>query len=326
MQKRIIKVDNKVVVLFEDGTYLERSGVTSEEFDKIKEADTDEDLAVLVCPAMGKARKEYNDTKELIKNVENSRLLKFTRDSIYWEEVSSLSVPPELAEAVITAELEDNQVKIETYKNFWTLMCLNPDERCRKNLFWFLNKNGLVISRCGFFVAYRNVDFKGTDPDGTQVFTDHHSHSFSIRIGKVVTMPREKCDPVQEHTCSRGLHLGSRHWLTRNYYGSQGLVCLCNPADVVAVPPLDDYGKLRTCAYLPIEKAEFDSEGKVIPFKANDGFDCGYVTQVIYEGLMGTDEDSPYKIHIPNVPGINKESVANTLLDIAKKCITDRQL
>lgn len=90
--------------------------------------------------------------------------------------------------------------------------------------------------------------------------------------------------------------------------------------------PLDDYGKLRTCAYLPIAKAEFDNEGDVIPFEANDGFDCGYVTKVIYEGLMGTEKDSPYKIEIPDMPGINKESISDKLLDIAMKCITDRQV
>lgn len=93
---------------------------------------------------------------------------------------------------------------------------------------------------------------------------------------------------------------------------------------MVAVPPYDDYGKLRTCAYLPIAKAEFDTYGNVIPFKANDGFDCGYVTKVIYEGLMGTEEDSTYRIEIPEVPGINKEVISDKLLEIAMKCITDR--
>lgn len=90
--------------------------------------------------------------------------------------------------------------------------------------------------------------------------------------------------------------------------------------------PYDDYGKLRTCAYLPIAKAEFNDNEDVIPFKADDGFDCGYVTKVIYEGLMGTEEDSTYRIHIPDVPGINKESISDKLLDIAMKCITDRQV
>jgi hypothetical protein len=41
---------------------------------------------------------------------------------------------------------------------------------------------------------------------------------------------------------------------------------------------------------------------------------------------MGTEKDSPYKIVIPEVPGINKEVISDKLLDIAKKCITDRQV
>lgn len=90
--------------------------------------------------------------------------------------------------------------------------------------------------------------------------------------------------------------------------------------------PLDDYGKLRTCAYLPIEKAHFNEYGDVIPFEANDGFDCSYVTKVIYEGLMGTEQDSPYRIKIPEVPGIKREVISDKLLEIAMKCITNRQV
>ena len=47
---------------------------------------------------------------------------------------------------------------------------------------------------------------------------------------------RDKCDTVQENTCSTGLHIGGRGWLKKNYYGNTGLACLINPADVVAVP------------------------------------------------------------------------------------------
>lgn len=325
MQK-IIKIDGKVVVMFEDGSYCERDGVSENLFKQIVEAKSDEDVYALMCPGYGVRVREYMDAVTLKDDIKNSQLLVLKGESVYWEEVSQLSMPTELVKAVLDAEFKHDEVLIDTYRNFWTLMSLNPDERCRKNLFWFLNKNGLVISRCGFFVAYRNADFKGVDENGVEVYTDAHTHKMSIRIGEVVTMPREECDPVQENTCSRGLHLGAQWWLQRNYFGNQGLVCLCNPADVVAVPPLDEYGKLRTCAYLPIEKAEFDEHGAVIPFKAHDGFDCGYVTKVIYEGLMGTEQDSAYKIEIPEVPGINKESITDKLLDIAMKCITDRQV
>lgn len=325
MQK-VIKVDGKVITLFEDGTYCERDNVSNELFKQIVEAESEEEVFALMCPEHGQRMKEYESVQEFMGDIEDSQLLTLKGESVYWEDVSQLSMPTELVRAVLDAEAKHDEVRIDTYRNFWTLMSLNPDERCRKNLFWFLNKNGLVISRCGFFVAYRNADFKEIDENGVEVYTDHHTHKMSIRIGEVVTMPRENCDPVQENTCSRGLHLGAKWWLQKGYFGNQGLICLCNPADVVAVPPLDDYGKLRTCAYLPIEKAEFDDNGQVIPFKQHDGFDCGYVTKVIYEGLMGTEEDSSYRIEIPEVPGISKQNISDKLLDIAMKCITERQV
>lgn len=325
MQK-VIKVDGKVITLFEDGTYCERDNVSNELFKQIVEAESEEEVFALMCPEHRQRMKEYESVQEFMGDIEDSQLLTLKGESVYWEDVSQLSMPTELVRAVLDAEAKHDEVRIDTYRNFWTLMSLNPDERCRKNLFWFLNKNGLVISRCGFFVAYRNADFKEIDENGVEVYTDHHTHKMSIRIGEVVTMPRDNCDPVQENTCSRGLHLGAKWWLQKGYFGNQGLICLCNPADVVAVPPLDDYGKLRTCAYLPIEKVEFDDNGQVIPFKQHDGFDCGYVTKVIYEGLMGTEEDSSYRIEIPEVPGISKQNISDKLLDIAMKCITERQV
>lgn len=325
MQK-IIKVDKKVIVLSEDGSYFEKDNVSDKLFNQLINAQSDEEVFRIIYPEYGNKAREYQSAIELKDNIKDSQLLVLKGESVYWEDVSQLSMPTELVKAVLDAEFSHDEVRIDTYRNFWTLMSLNPDERCRKNLFWFLNKNGLVISRCGFFVAYRNANYHSTDPDGTVVYTDAHSGTTRIRIGEVVTMPREQCDTIQEHTCSSGLHAGSKWWLKRNYYGDQGLVVLINPQDVVAVPPYDNYGKLRTCAYLPIAKAEFDKDGNVIPFEAYDGFDCGYVTKVIYEGLMGTEEDSTYKIEIPDRPELNKEVVTDKLLEIALKCITDRQV
>ena len=86
---------------------------------------------------------------------------------------------------------------------------------------------------------------------------------------------------------------------------------------------IDDYGKLRTCAYLPIEVIEYDKNADVIPLDVEDGFDCSYVTKVIYEGITGT-ENSPYEIKIPDIKSINKESIQDKLLDIAMKCVVDR--
>ena len=320
MQK-VIKVDNKVTVFLENGEIIEKE-ITEDKFKKVVKAQTDEEVLKLLCPEYQKSVELHNNALTLVEKIQKSELLSMRGDVVYWEEVSCLSVPEELVKVIIKAEEEHNELKISTYRNFWTLMSLNPDERCRKNLFWFLQKYGMTISRCGFFVGYRNVDKTKEE----NVFTDHHSHTFKIRIGEMVTMDRNKCDTVQENTCSTGLHIGGRGWLKKNYYGDIGLACLINPADVVAVPPYDNYGKLRTCAYLPMDIIHYDETSNVIPLNVEDGFDCSYVTKVIYEGTMGTKEDSTYKINIPEIPGTTVESIQDKLLEIAKECIVCREL
>ena len=320
MQK-VIKVDNKVTVLLENGDFIERE-VTDEEFKKVLEAQSDDEVLRILCPEYSEVVDSRNKALSMVEKLRQSKLLRVKNDTIYWDNVSSLSVPVELAEAIVDAELEHNDLKISTYRNFWTLMSLNPDEECRKNLYWFLQLHGLKLAKCGFFVAYRNVDT--TEEEG--VYTDHHSHSTRITIGNVVTLDRNKCDCDSSIECSRGLHCASGKWLKRNYFGSVGLACLVNPADVVAVPHNSEYGKLRTCAYLPMEIIHYDENDNVIPLNVEDGFDCSYVTKVIYEGTMGTEEDSTYRINIPEIPGITVESIQDKLLEIAKECIVCREL
>ena len=317
MQK-VIRINNKVIVILNNGCKFEKDDITDEEFEIICNS-SDEELMKMFNPQYEKDLEEAESVKKVINSVETSNLLIKKGDSIYFKGVSELSLPKELVEAIITAENNNDELKLEAYRNFWTLMSLNPDEECRKNLFWFLTKYDMTIAKCGFFVGYRNVDT--TDEEG--VYTDHHSHTFKIKIGEMVTMPREKCDCDSNVSCSRGLHIGGKGWLKRNYFGNTGLAFLVDPSQVVAVPHVDDYGKLRTCAYLPIKVIKYNEYDDVIPLDVEDGFDCSYVTKVIYEGLMGT-EDSPYKITIPNIKGINKESIQDKLLDIAMKCVVDR--
>ena len=313
MQK-IIRIDNKIIVILDNGCKYEKEDITDEEFDKICNLSDDE-LMIMFNPQY----EEVKNIEKVINNVENSNLLIKKGDSVYFKGVSELSLPKELVEAIIKAEINNDELKLEAYRNFWTLMSLNPNEECRKNLFWFLTRYDMTIAKCGFFVGYRNVDT--TNEEG--VYTDHHSHTFKIKIGEMVTMPREKCDCDSKVSCSQGLHIGGKGWLKRNYFGNTGLACLVDPSQVVAVPHVDDYGKLRTCAYLPIKVIKYNENNDVIPLDVEDGFDCSYVTKVIYEGLMGTEE-SPYKITIPDIKGINKESIQDKLLDIAMKCVVDR--
>ena len=122
------------------------------------------------------------------------------------------------------------------------------------------------------------------------------------------------------------MHVSGTNWLSRNYFGDTGLVVLVNPADCVAVPERSDYGKLRTSAYLPIDIMHYNTEGRVIPYPKETGFECDLVPMVIYEGIMGTENEAAYKLEIPEVPGITRDRITDNLLEIAKSVIVDRNI
>lgn len=323
MKKRMIKLGDKIIINFpEINKTFEGSGLTERQFIAVKNAEKPEDIVTVLHPEYEENKQKVKEVKDLIERGKNSRHLTFRKDSFYWSDGGielPLSIPEDLVKAIVKAEDANDSDALTAYKNFWILMCLNRDERVRKNLYWFLDKWGLKVAKCGFFVGYRNVDF--TDEEG--VYTDHHSHKFRIKIGEMVTMDRSKCDPIQEHQCSSGLHISCAGWLKNGYYGDQGLVCLVNPADVVAVPYDADYGKLRTCAYLPIGKVEYDKHGDIIPIADKDGFVCKYITKVLYTGVYG-DESEAYKIEIPEMPGVSIETIKTQLLKDALECIKDR--
>lgn len=320
MQK-IIKVDNKVVVFLENGACIE-SIISDEDFEKVLKSTSDEEILAIVNPQYKQELDKKQEVLSFIEKIRKSKILRITDNVVYWDNVSNLSLPQDLAESIVDAELNKDELKLTAYQNFWTLMSLNIDKDCRNNLYWFLHLHGLKIAKCGFFVAYRNVD--STNEEG--VYTDHHTHSTRIKIGEMVTLDRSKCNCDSNVECSSGLHCASVNWLKKNYFGNTGLAVLVNPADVVAVPKRSEYGKLRTCAYLPMAIINYDKNDNVIPINVEDGFDCSYVTKVIYEGTMGTEEDSIYKIQIPKIKGLVNESIQDKLLEIAKDCIVNKQL
>jgi hypothetical protein len=134
----------------------------------------------------------------------------------------------------------------------------------------------------------------------------------------MVTLPREQCDTNSDNECSRGLHIGGTSWLDKGYYGNVGLVCLVNPVDVVAVPCAHaEYGKLRTCAYMPIDQAQYDDDGHIIPFRTDSGFEEPFVPTILYDGVMATEDIATYKIPMPKDP-LEAKTVSDRILAIAK--------
>lgn len=326
---RIIRCKQSLTVVLSGGRIIQTNVCTDEMFkevERLRAEDNEFELINLLIP-------EREDG-----TLSNARLIKFWNDmestselttkgeSVYWESVSSLSMPISFAEKVMKAERAGNTDALNAYRNFWTLLSLNPDATVRENLFKFLEKWGMVITKSGLFVGYRNANIyrESDNPSEGTIYTDAHSGTTRIMIGRMVTLPREKCDCDSSRECSRGLHIGGTSWLDQGYYGDVGLVCLVNPVDVVAVPWANaEYGKLRTCAYLPIDEAQYNEEGHIIPFRTDSGFEEPFVPTILYDGITATEDTATYSIPRPNNT-TEAKTVSDKVLAIARQFMKDR--
>jgi hypothetical protein len=379
---KVIRIKNHITVILDNGTMLTNSNCTDELYNDVMANQNDEEqVQCLLVPEFCKKKEEIEVKTKMLTDFTASKYLSVFGNSVYIKSVSELTVPEDLAVALFKAEQDQDTELVQTYLNFWTLCSLNPDSRARTNLFWFLKRYGMTISKSGLFVAYRNVQLKsegseisskwaefistsyskikykfkkspknytiGKDVNGDKVcvltessltkvkgnlqelynklndqelspvYTDAHTRTFTIKIGEPVTIDRSKCDAVQENTCSRGLHVAGRTWITKGSFGNISLMVLVNPADVVAVPPDDNYGKMRCCAYYPVQLIERDEDGEIIDQVIDDGFEDDFMHHIAYSGDINNTDIVNYTVDIPEIPEISKKKILNRLVEIS---------
>lgn len=350
---KVLRRQNYLQIDFTDGSFYSTSECTDEIWKFLQENQENEDAV------KKKFMTELYQGRELMKKVEESKILTLRGQSVYMLGVSELSIPEDFVSKIIEAEERGDEVELRKFKNFWTLVSLNPDSRVRNNLFWFIRKWDMQITESGLLIAYRNADIKEeakyttdqvkavinayykekyinhNDPyqevffigermvnlgevydeivngGGSPVYTDQYSHSTEIRLGHPVSIPREECDADQEHSCSRGLHTGAKGWLRKNYYGKVGLMVLVNPANVVAVPTRDSYGKMRTCEYFPIAIIDFDESGDIIESSYSLHDDVAYLKELRYEGTINNVDVDGYEISHTHA---NREEMYESIL------------
>lgn len=96
------------------------------------------------------------------------------------------------------------------------------------------------------------------------VYTDKYTNKMRIELGKPVQMERKECDSDPAIDCSYGLHVGATKYV-ETFGGTDPdkpvLVCLVNPAHVVAVPNYD-HSKMRVSEYFPFALATY-TNGKI---------------------------------------------------------------
>jgi hypothetical protein len=350
---KILRRKNYLQIDFTDGSFYSTSECTDEIWKFLQENQENEDAV------KKKFMTELYQGRELMKKVKESKILTLRGQSVYMLSVSELSIPEDFVSKIIEAEERGDEVELRKFKNFWTLVSLNPDSRVRNNLFWFIRKWDMQITESGLLIAYRNADIKEeakyttdqvkavinayykekyinhNDPyqevffigerrvnlgevydeivngGGSPVYTDQFSHSTEIRLGHPVSIPREECDADQEHSCSRGLHTGAKGWLKQNYFGKVGLMVLVNPANVVAVPTSDNYGKMRTCEYFPIAIIDFDESGDIVESSYSLHDDIAYLKELRYEGTINNVDVDGYEISHTHA---NREEMYESIL------------
>jgi len=270
--------------------------------------------------------KELQDVEENVKKLSAHPNFEHVEDSFYVKRVP-ISIPKALITEFIVA-LEDEKY-MSSLIRFWELCALNPDARCREDLFRFCKAHKIAVTEFGFLVTYRNVnvleeaettnselkDFVGQQYTKTKIakkspkklnvirsgevysvraidkelleeevlegnlfdlynstweevptiYTDAYTGTMKIKLGEKVSISEDRVDGNPYQECSNGLHLGGTSFLSRNYSGSVGIVCLVNPMKVRAVP-YQDAGKMRVSEYWPIMPVSWNNDGRVIPF------------------------------------------------------------
>lgn len=89
------------------------------------------------------------------------------------------------------------------------------------------------------------------------VFTDAHTGKETYRIGEESRMDYSQADWNVREECSKGYH-SSGIAFKYSRFGNIPIVCIVNPADVVACP--EDGYKLRSVAFTPIMILNEDCE------------------------------------------------------------------
>lgn len=177
---KVTRIKNNITVVFSDGTLLTSPTCTDEMYDDIMSNLHSEDLVrEILMPKYAEKKADIDNRVDMLENYNRSEYLTAENNSFYVKSISELSVPGDLAIAIWNAEQADDLELLSTYLNFWTLCCLNPDPEARKNLFWFLNRYGMTISRSGLFVAYRNVVLKEAGKEVHTKWTKFITDSFT---------------------------------------------------------------------------------------------------------------------------------------------------
>lgn len=124
---------------------------------------------------------------------------------------------------------------------FYDRLQKNPSKRSVDQLWPFLNKLGIPLTKDGCFLAY-----KGVRDD----FMDKHSGTICNKPGSTIKLPRNSISDDPNEACHFGLHVGAKSYAS-SFASSYGkvVICVVDPQHVVCVPYDSGKEKMRVCEY-----------------------------------------------------------------------------
>ena len=133
---------------------------------------------------------------------------------------------------------------------FANKLSTNPSPRAVAELYEFLQAMDIAITEEGMVRCYKKV---------REDYTDCHTGRYDNSVGVTVEMPRHMVNDDSSVTCSYGLHVCSKAYLS-HFGGARVLAVDVDPADFVSIP--HDYysvdennivkAKARVCKYIVV--------------------------------------------------------------------------
>jgi hypothetical protein len=170
-------VNDVLTIVLKDGSIITKPGATADDFKRARACFTENMLIDLVATQeVVQERKEREDEVKRFKAIHKGfeLLSKFSHfrvegNSVYLSGINR-SLPQLLIERFLEIVSSYEQYSIQQteelllqndefvgLKRFFMWACLNPRVEVANSLFDFLSKNGMKITKQGFFVALRNV-------------------------------------------------------------------------------------------------------------------------------------------------------------------------
>lgn len=174
---KIKMVNDTLIIVLNSGDIISKSDATNDDYRKAVNAKTEEELHTIVsheCLRQERIEreKEVARLKLLQKGIsvlENLQDFEVKDGSIYLVGINR-SLPQLLVEKFIEVvdkwsncpsedlqDVLDNDDEYQGLKRFFMWCCLNPRAEVADSLYDFLSKNGMKITKQGFFIALRNV-------------------------------------------------------------------------------------------------------------------------------------------------------------------------